>query len=323
MGFQRKLLRRAISQNLKYPLNLKLWNLLGEPPITVTFTGGLGAQVISTAIYEMLKTAGLPVCADFSYFQRPTRINKGIPSEGISNFPWQLSELGIQQDTFAHVSKKCNPWVSIEDGPVKLALFLEAVKDPAIRQKLSRSRDVTLLNSLMPTELRGKRYGCVHIRRGDYLSVASHVVSDSELADASALWEGNADLIVALSDSPISSETRNLYRERSRKPYLFADDVSPISCFAIMQNAQYLICSNSQFSLSAGMCAGLPMLIPSRWYTYPDVRPSKHNQSGQLAHLEELLVKKSSFMLVNPPAYKQKDPSITDRSSFFRFIATC
>ena len=297
--------------------------MLGEPPIAVTFTGGLGAQVISAAIYEMLQSVGLPVCADFSYFQRPAKVNKGIPSEGISNFPWQLSELGIQQDTFAHLTAKSIPWISIEDGPVKLALFLEAVKDPGTRQKLSRSKEVSLTENLLPTELRGKRYGCVHIRRGDYLSVASHVVSDSQLSEASGLWENDADLIVALSDSPICPETRKLYRERSRKPYLFADDVSPISSFVIMQNAQYLICSNSQFSLSAGMCAGLPMLIPSRWYTYPDVMHSKSSQACQLAHLEDILVKTSSFMLVNPPACKQVDSSITDRSSFFRFIATC
>jgi hypothetical protein len=321
--FYRRKLANLISKNVSFPCNFKLWNLLGKPPIAVTFTGGLGAQVISTAIYTMLKKAGLPVYADFSYFNRPCRVNKGNLRDGLSIFPWQLTELGVLQESFTVFSAKSVPWFAIEDGPVKLALFLEAANDPAIRKMLSTAYNPGFIEDFVPTELRDKRYGCVHIRRGDYVSVASHITSDSQLAKASSLWDNDVDLVVVLSDSPIGQESRKYYQELSQKTYFFADDLSPISSFVIMQNAKYLICSNSQFSLSAGMCAGLPMLLPSRWYSYPDKTLFSCTRPGQLAQLEALLIKCSSFMLVTPPPREKKQTSITDRSSFFRFIAAC
>lgn len=64
MIYYRKL-ANAIAKKVSFPWNFKLWDMLGEPPIVVTFTGGLGAQVISTAIYTLLANAGLPVYADF------------------------------------------------------------------------------------------------------------------------------------------------------------------------------------------------------------------------------------------------------------------
>lgn len=204
-----------------------------------------------------------------------------------------------------------------------MALFLEAVNSPAIRKMLSTSHNTDLTENFLPTMLRGKRYGCVHIRRGDYFSVASHIIGDYQLAEASSLWDNDVDLVVVLSDSLIGQETKKYYQVLSKKTHFFADDLSPISSFVIMQNAKYLICSNSQFSLSAGMCAGLPLLLPSRWYSYTQMAHLNHPRRGQLAQLEALLAKSSSFMLVPPPSCEKSQNAITDKSSFFRFIAAC
>jgi len=322
MGFYSNL-RRALSPNLPFPLNLKLWRLLGEPPIAVTFTGGLGAQVISTAIYEKFMSVGLPVCADFSYFNSSRSINKGDPLGGVSRFPWQLNDIGLSQSCFEVLSPKSIPWFTINDGPVKLGMFLEAVRDPSVRSKLSVVNRPDLISEFLPANLSGQRYGCVHIRRGDYLSVASHILTDSQLAKACGLWGADENIVVVLSDSPIGQETRDLFRRDCRKTFIFADTVSPISSFIIMQNAQYLICSNSQFSLSAGMCAGVPMLIPSRWYSYPTQKYFKRSQDGNLAHLEYLLFKSSDFMLVKPLSSDEEGQRlVADGPSFFKFIAS-
>ena len=39
-----------------------------ERPVAITFTGGMGAQIVSAAIYYHLEHEGRPVIADFSYF---------------------------------------------------------------------------------------------------------------------------------------------------------------------------------------------------------------------------------------------------------------
>jgi hypothetical protein len=46
----------------------------GSKPAVVTFTGGMGAQMIRAAIYFSLKNAGLPVYADLSYFEKPESV---------------------------------------------------------------------------------------------------------------------------------------------------------------------------------------------------------------------------------------------------------
>jgi len=43
-------------------------------PTIVTFTGGMGAQIISAAIYFSMKNSGRPVYAVLSYFDRPESI---------------------------------------------------------------------------------------------------------------------------------------------------------------------------------------------------------------------------------------------------------
>ena len=282
----------------------------------------MGAQVISTAIYEKLKSVGLPVCADFSYFNGLHKINNGDPLGGISKFPWQLDEIGYSQASFNTLSPTSVPWFAIDDGPVKMGLFLEAVSDPGVRLKLSTVNRPDLIRDLLPGQLSAKRYGCVHIRRGDYLSVASHIVTDSLLAKACDAWGVDEGMVVVLSDSPIAQETRDLFRRISGRHFVFADAVSPISSFVIMQNSKYLICSNSQFSLSAGMCAGLPMLIPSRWYSYPNKKRYSRSRHGRLAHIEDLLFMSSDFVLVNQPSYGvQRLNPITDVRSFCKFVA--
>jgi hypothetical protein len=60
----------------------------------VTFTGGMGAQMISAAIYLSMKNDGLPVYADLSYFDKPESVAAAGKPGDCSHWSWQL-------DTFA------------------------------------------------------------------------------------------------------------------------------------------------------------------------------------------------------------------------------
>lgn len=58
--------------------------IFSNSPMIVTFTGGMGAQIISAAIYFYLKNEGHVVYADMSYFDKEENIATVTSGGGVS-----------------------------------------------------------------------------------------------------------------------------------------------------------------------------------------------------------------------------------------------
>ena len=232
-----------------------------EKKVIVTFTGGMGAQILSAAIYFSMKDSGKEAYADFTYFDKPPVLATEGKMGQISQWEWQLDPFGLELCHFESYSgKNISREDVIIDGPRKMQLGLSSLKDRGIQKHF------TILNA--PENhfgLEGVQYICAHIRRGDYINVASHVVPNEEFLNVANKFSSLCSNIVIVSDSSISLALKNRFSSYF-KNCIFLDDIDTITTHYIMRNAAILVCSNSQFSLVAGALneSGL-VLVPKNW----------------------------------------------------------
>jgi hypothetical protein len=232
-------------------------------PAVVTFTGGMGAQMISAAIYFSLKNAGHAVYADLSYFDTPENVAVLGHKGDCSHWSWQLEPFGLVPSSFKipeNVTKK--NFDILEDGPQKLELALKAFAESEVQKNFEIPAGV---EDLLPMEfLNG--YLCMHVRRGDYVNVASHLIPDSEFHNLAKKISGLVENLVVLSDSPIGMEFRTELLAYF-KQIIYLDNTDPFSAHRIMRKARILICSNSQFSLiAAALNSQALIFIPKQWF---------------------------------------------------------
>jgi hypothetical protein len=232
-------------------------------PQVITFTGGMGAQIVSAAIYFSLKAKDQAVTADLSYFDQPAHLAVVGNSGDCSHWPWQLHHFGIYPEAFeAAITLNPKKIDLISDGALKLKLGISALRNPQIKAKFPISH---LSVDLLSAEFL-ESYLCIHIRRGDYVNVASHLVQDEQFLSIGKIFSGIFRNVVIVSDSPIPEEFRlaisNLYTQA-----VFLDQIDAFVSHQIMRNAKALICSNSQFSLIAALMneKGL-VILPRQWF---------------------------------------------------------
>lgn len=237
--------------------------------VFVTFTGGLGAQIFSAAIYYYLKSKGRTVYADLDYFKQPGKTatvgNKGE----VSHWNYELGEYGLPLEGFSTRKfektffKRNMPHV-ISDGAEKVELAIEALRHQdvqkvfPIRQSVAEEcRNITA----------GNQYLCIHIRRGDYVNAASYLVDDMDFVNLAKSLSDFVSTVVVISDSEVSGMVKEsllgLFEHCS-----FVVGGNLHVAHALIRQAKYLICSNSQFSLSAALLneVGQQVFIPTKWF---------------------------------------------------------
>jgi len=232
-------------------------------PTVVTFTGGMGAQMISAAIYFSLKNSGHPVYADLSYFDKPESVAVSGKPGDCSHWSWQLDTFGLTLasfDTSPGLTKRNSN--ILHDGPQKLEHGLKALAQPEIQKYFGIPAGVA---DVLSQEY-ANGFLCMHVRRGDYVNVASHLVADDEFINLARKFSGLLENLVVISDSPIGSDFRSAMSSHF-KQVSFLDNIDPFTAHRIMRNARVLICSNSQFSLiAAALNPHALVLIPKQWF---------------------------------------------------------
>lgn len=257
----------------------RFWTDKSIFPTVVTFTGGMGAQMISAAIYFSMKNSGQAVYADLTYFDKPENVAVAGNPGDCSHWSWQLDKFGLTPlsfETSPNLTKKNSK--ILHDGPEKLGLGLNALVQPEIQNYFRIPPGV---EDILPREF-AKGFLCMHVRRGDYVNVASHLVADSEFINLARKLTGLTDNLVVISDSPISPEFRNSVSSNF-KHVSFQDNTDAFIAHRIMRNARILICSNSQFSLIAALLNPQALvLIPKQWFGENDrhIEASIHSRSS-------------------------------------------
>jgi hypothetical protein len=234
-------------------------------PVLLRFEGGMGNQLLNAAVYFHLESQGREVYADLRYFDQRSRVAQLGDEGAVSLWPWQLDHFGIRQDRFQAYDPAIDSASApalMPDGSFKLLLALHALADPDIRKHFPADGGID--RELHGAEDNG--YLCMHIRRGDYVNVASHLVSDDHFVAQAIQFSGLLPCVVVLSDSPIPDETRSALQALYPHAH-FLDQTDAWTAHRIMRHARVLVCSNSQFSLiGAALNAKALILLPMTWF---------------------------------------------------------
>ena len=257
-------------------------------PVIITFTGGMGAQIISAAIYMDLQQQGYDVYADFRYFDEKSRI-----PQAYSVWEWQLACFGLTMKGFKRYEIRNFELLNamyIRDGPIKTRLAIQALDKSCIldifykHTEIFKAEIATFMNN--NPNLTGS-FVCVHVRRGDYLKVASHLVPEEQFLETVCKVKRLVSTIVVISDSSISNEFKEIVSNEFINTIFFdSGGLDFALSHYLMTKASILICSNSQFSWTAGKLANGMVLVPKKWF------------GGEDNSMENLILKNSNFLLI-------------------------
>jgi hypothetical protein len=256
----------------------------GNRPVVVVFAGGMGTQIISAAVYFSMKRAGRAVFADVSYFNNPQRLAQAGNAGQLTHWGWQLDAFGMPRESFETRSDLTRKNADLLfDGPEKLELSFQALAHAEIRDLF---RIPTDSSDILPAEFPGK-FLCMHVRRGDYVNVASHLIADAEFLELAKRFAALSEGIVVISDSPIEVEFRAAISSHYRHS-MFLDGIDAFAAHRIMRSAGILICSNSTFSLTAAaLSPDILTVVPRQWY------------GGKDRQVEAAIHARCSFQIMN------------------------
>jgi hypothetical protein len=241
--------------------------------LIISFTGGMGAQIISAAILFHFKSKGYSVKADLDYFKKDCHVatvgNKGE----ISHWDWQLDDYDLTMETIeshsAQVYHRNADTYYLPDGQLKARLAMIALRDIEVKKQFKMPRFDKIVSACPELQflyINQQPYICIHIRRGDYVNVASHIVSDDEFVQLAEKFKHLVDSIVIVSDSLLEERFKDRLRLRFKQTvFLDGSAVNVFVTHCIMRNSNILVCSNSQYSLTAGALNDGLVIIPKAW----------------------------------------------------------
>lgn len=232
-------------------------------PTVVKFAGGMGTQIIQAAVYFALREDGESALADLRYFDTASKMAVVGDKGKATHWFWQLDQYGLMRDTFETIENKdLSNHYMLSDGPEMMEFGLQALQRPEIQRHFLPA-DISAFN--IPIDI-STPFLCLHVRRGDYVNVASHLVSDDEFLQLARKFSGLVQHAVLLSDSPFEDGFRNKMSQLFGS-VSYLDNLDPYSSHWLMRKAQVLVCSNSTYSLTAAMLntAGL-IVMPKQWF---------------------------------------------------------
>jgi hypothetical protein len=241
---------------------------------TIYFEGGLGSQILSFIEFqEKTKNSGKPVSVNLDYF---LGIGSDYTNEaGLSMWSWKLNHYGIDQSIFEQQNfyKKLFKKYFLTRNKSISEIFY-SFRETKKRQyenlfPINKIAISTYLESIIGSK--GFDYCVVHIRRGDYLNVATKVIAVDEITRLIQKIKYLLPRIILISsDSYLTlAEKEKLaeclfgfihkYIEPSESPFLVHD---------LMRTSKVLIASNSTFSFSAGLLANDDCLVffPTKYF---------------------------------------------------------
>ena len=223
------------------------------PRRTVFLEGGLGSQLLGMMTYLTRRQNDRRWKCDVSYFfpevREPTFVGAGVRR------PWELDRYGYELHSPAFTTSRRSYFRRDYES--------EARDETETLAKISTRNWSTAF--AIPPEARMRlnqlplggsaRFAAMHVRRGDYLAVASRVVSIQEsLGMARRLRALLPDTVVLLSDDPFTdSDREQVAEDLSGLNCIFLEERDPHISHGIMRLSQVLVTSNSTFSWTASV----------------------------------------------------------------------
>jgi hypothetical protein len=233
---------------------------------TTYFEGGLGSQILNLIEHENKKSLNDNLAlTDTSYFN----LNKTFSHEnGLTHWQYRLDHYGIQLEDLRSRDRLTVDTVSNLRRPNSQEYICNVIKRNLWKIPNNASELFPVISSRNQREKvffqtkKVRRYGVLHIRKGDYIKVSSKLYSVKNLV--SYLRKFHLVIpgtLVIVSDGKISQMEHTLIRDsfkdyRKRKFIVFDSTNSNFDetiIHDLMREADFLFTSNSTFSLTAGL----------------------------------------------------------------------
>ena len=230
----------------------------------VTFEGGMGSQILSFLELCYLQNNNKKVELNLDYFNNI--------SSGEDFRPWSLDRYKITLESILKIG-------SITNNKRRLPTNLMLKVDSNYFQKFSTfdfkkyfQIDFIEAKLFLNYNNVNSNFYAIHLRRGDYLQIASKIITDEEVLQLVLKLFITLPIapVLLISDSPVS---KTWSEELNKISYnhvvcIGPEDTKDFVCHDLMRLASVLIASNSTFSLTAALLAHVPQLsiVPMEFY---------------------------------------------------------
>jgi hypothetical protein len=255
---------------------------------TTYFEGGLGSQILSFIEHKnRIDKLNSKCFTDTNYFNNNLVFDQ---EDGVTHWKWRLDHFGIMLEELKKFDSDCDKQISKLRRP-------NAIENSEFIVKNNLWTPNKSINTLLPIksskELRNKTffagnnvsdYGVVHIRKGDYLRVASKIIGidDVQKILTSLLCRIPKNLIF-ISDGFFSTQEREKLNSICNKvngiQIYFFDKTNSSSDETLehdlMRRSKFLLASNSTFSFTAGLLneeKDKLIVFPTSFYGEPFVK---------------------------------------------------
>lgn len=240
----------------------------------VFIEGGLGSQILNIISFWTLqeKIGSTKAKCNLSYFRSAT---------SGTHWPWELGNFNISLNSLEsnennskfNLLKPKRDWIDKES--LDSNFWQKARSEYSHRFKFDENATHEYFESAYKISLPSK-FGTVHVRRGDYLNVASKIITSEEYFE---FFERIANIfpetVFFISDSLFSdNEKRQIIKIlSSKRKIIFLDgpnhDSFKVHC--LMRMSEVLVTSNSTYSFSAGLLgkSGQKVFSPINFHSGP------------------------------------------------------
>ena len=250
---------------------------------TVYFEGGLGSQILAYIEYsEKNKSSNKPVFANYDYFTN-TKVDF-TDNTGLSIWTWRLDQYGIYQKDLKKIGKKkklVNKYFKVRPYGNSDIFYNFREKKSESYQKIFKINHEKV-NEYISEKFKSDTddFAVIHIRRGDYLKVASKVVSMEELIKfINKIKKLLPNNILISCDSILPSAEQDMIASTLEELNLVYVDPreDPLLVHDLMRSSSILVASNSTFSFTAGLLAkrGCTVFFPTNYFGQGRLSDSK------------------------------------------------
>lgn len=244
--------------------------------------GGLGSQILGVISFynQQDKFGGNGAKCDLSYFSRPDRT--GLWDWSLTNFGIQIEELKRFESNSRFNSLK-GKRDFLTEFEISQEYWRKSRAKYLIRFPINGKKLRNFLQEVSDI-VNSENFGAIHIRRGDYLQVASKVIGLDEyiqfLANIKTLLPA---LSFVVSDSLLTVvEKQQLAKAIGiEREFIFLDGPGhdPFILHCLMRSADFLVTSNSTFSFSAGLLGKEGQVVFSPVEYHAGKGSEKYNRS--------------------------------------------
>jgi hypothetical protein len=251
---------------------------------TVYFEGGLGSQILSYILFSYKKERNEKVVCDLTYFKN--NVVDSLRENKASLWSYKLDNYGILLTDLPGKNKKNRVKLKPKFIPLD---FLSIDKDVLNKVKSEIKLNTENLGAyLKKHNLKvDDQYGVIHLRRGDYLFVASHLITELQVIKLiSKISDFLPEKVFIASDGEINASLFDWFKVN--KPNIQVvqteNEIDPFVLHDLMRNSRLLVAANSTYSFSAALLSSEKTLsfIPQIFYK-EDLERAKGSSIHQFA----------------------------------------